>query len=98
MGKKYIRFRGEPSDYLCFPRMTKIVLRAVGSDANVAELQLESVRPEDIDGKTIVVDVEMAPGLREPKTQVLRREDLTDEDWIRIRQQEWTVPYRDQFD
>ena len=61
-------------------------------------LQGGGARPEDIDGKTIVIDVEMAPGLREPKTQVLRREDLTDEDWIRIRQQEWTVPYRDQFD
>jgi hypothetical protein len=98
MRKKYIRFRGEASPYLCFPRMTKVVLRAVGSDTNIAELQLEGVRPEDIDGKTIVIDVKMAAGLKEPKTQVLRREDLTDEDWIRIRQQELTVPYRDQYD
>ncbi len=98
MRKKYIRFKGEANYHLGLPRTTKIVLRAVGSDANVAELQLEGVRPEDIDGKTIVIDVEMVPGLRESKTQVLRKEDLTDKDWLRIRQQEWVVPYRDQFD
>ena len=98
MQEKYIRFRGEANYHLGLPRTTQIVLRAVESDAYVAELQLEGVRPEDIDGKTIVIDVKMVPGLRKTKTRLLRREDLTDEDWIRIRQQEWVVPYRDQFD
>lgn len=64
----------------------------------MAELQLDGVKPEDLNGKTIVIDVELFPGLAKPKTRVLRREDLTEEEWTKIRQQEVTVSYRDQFD
>jgi hypothetical protein len=98
MRKKYIRFRGEASHYLFLPKTTKIVLKAPGSDANVAELQLEGVSPEDRDGKTIMIDVERAPGLSESKTRVLKRGDLTEEEWKTINEKGFTVPYRDSYD
>lgn len=97
MCKKSVRFRGEASHYLCWPKTTRIALSPLGSNVSVAELQLEGVRPEDLDGKTIVIDVELSR-LSGLKTQVLRREDLTEEEWTKICQREFTVSYRDQFD
>lgn len=97
MRRKYIRFRGEAGHYLGLPKTTRIVLSPLGSDVIAADFQLEGVSPEDLDGKTIVIDMKLSK-VSEAKTSVLRREDLTEEEWTKIRQQGFTVPYRDQYD
>lgn len=98
MRKEGLKFRGRASHYLYFPRKTMIVLTAPGSDVGLAELCLEGVSPEELGGKTIIIDVELASELSKPETQVLRREDLTQDEWDEIPQQELTASYRDQYD
>lgn len=98
MTERCIRFRGEVSNHLGWPDVSRITIRETDTGASVAELRLEGIRPTDLDGKTLVIELGLAPHQRQTKVQVSRKEDLTTEDWARLRRQKWSMPFRDSFD
>lgn len=97
MSKEHIRFKGEASHYLGFPKTTRIVSRPLNSNATVTEMRLQGIEPEDLDKRTIMIEVELPPS--PSVTGASRRGKLTEKEERAItRQYEFMGSYRDQFD